>query len=88
MEEMVRSSIYFEKNILSKITDNNKDNKKYLEEITKSKIINSHRDNKIKSEEIWIKLPKSFKNIFQKTYYKYNIDKISKYFDYNCKIIE
>ena len=86
MEEMFKSDIYFEKNILNKIF-NGKTDKSYFLKLKKQTKINIHRDLPLKDFEIWNTWPISLKKIFYIYYKSFNMHNISKNFGYNLNFI-
>ena len=87
MEEMFKSDIYFEKNILNKIF-NGKTDKSYFLKLKKQTKINIHRDLPLKDFEIWNTWPISLKKIFYIYYKSFNMHNISKNFGYNLDFID
>lgn len=88
MEELIRSTEYFKKNLLLKIISDDDISNNYLNLISelKNKRIGVHRNEPIKSDQIWNEMPKVLKEIFLNNYDRFNIKEITSFFDYKINI--
>jgi len=87
MEELMKSKVYFRDKLVKRIIDDENISDEYLNlvySLRKDKI-GIHRKDPIDSKNIWNKLPKSLKEIFNHYYNYYDIKKIVKNFDYDYK---
>ena len=88
MEELIKSTEYFKKNLLTKIISEDDISNDYLDSISKlrNRRMGVHRNEPIKSDQIWNEMPKVLKEIFSNNYDRYNIKEITSFFDYKINI--
>ena len=87
MEEMVKSSEYFNNHLRNRVDPGLLFLNHYLESIFSEPRFNIHRKKPLSPFQIWQSWPNEMKDVFLKYYESFEISKICKAFDYDISFL-